>query len=160
MKFSKRLEKTKNIKQVFDLVKEAVSSTLHESRAGLDIGFMELGNTQTDVTEAFYPVESNIIILNKTPIRRLTETNNQLIKPYLFTVLLHEYLHSLGYLDEQSVRQLAYQICSAVFEEEHPSIQIAQDLNKFLPYITYPEGYQGNPTTLDVIEVEHQDYIG
>lgn len=154
MNFDKKLERTKNIKQVFELVKEAVSDTLHESRAGLDIGFMELGNTSTDVTGAFYPVESNIIVLNKTPIRRLTETDSKLLKPYLFTVLLHEYLHSLGYLDEQSARQLAYKICSAVFEKDHPSVQIAQDFSKFIPYITYPNGYQGDTQKLDVIEVE------
>lgn len=159
MNFSERLEKTKNIKQIFELVKEAVKDTMNESRAGLDIGFMELGNTPTDVTGAFYPIESNIIILNKTPIRRLTETDNKLIKPYLFTVILHEYLHSLGYLDELSTRQLAFQVCNEIFGQEHRSTKIAENLNNFLPYITYPQGYQGDPTKLDVLEVEDRDYI-
>ena len=103
---------------------------------------------------------SSAIIFNKTPLRRITETDQKLIKPYVFAVLVHEYLHSLGYLDEQSARALSYNICKEIFGQDHPSTQIALDLNKFLPYITYPEGYQGNPTKLDVIEVEDRDYIG
>ena len=137
MNFTKKLEKAKNIKQVFSLVKDAVRVTINESRAGLDLGFMELGNTPEGVTGAFYPVESNIIILNKTPLRRITETDQKLMKPYVFAVLVHEYLHSLGYLDEQSARALSYNICKEIFGQDHPSTQIALDLNKFLPYITH-----------------------
>ncbi|MCD4815487.1 MAG: hypothetical protein K8R06_03695 [Methanosarcinales archaeon] len=49
------------------------------------------------------------------------ETRPGLFKPFAAHVLMHEYIHSPGYLDEQLVRQLA------------------QDLTRFIPDLAYSD---------------------
>lgn len=156
--FSEKLEDADSIVEVFDLVKDAVDYELGESRTGLDLGFIELGNSDQCVF-AFYPVGSNIIVMNKTPIRRITETKPELMKPYVFTTLLHEYLHSLGYLDELDVRKLTCAICKHLFGNSIIS-EFACGIERYLPYVTYPDGFPATENEIQVLEIEEQDYIG
>jgi hypothetical protein len=44
-------------------------------------------------------------------------------KSFIFSILLHEYLHSLGYEDEQQVQGLSYKVCLENFGEEHPVVE-------------------------------------
>ena len=156
---AEELEKCNSLKEVFGFVKECVDKTLRESRAGIDIGLAEMGNKDGALLSAFYPVGSNIIMLNTTPLRRIMETEPALFKPYLFSVLLHEYLHSLGYVNETETRQLSFKICKHLFGDEHPVTQISFDIRKFFPYLLYPGGHPGNKQ-VQVIEVDDLDYIG
>ncbi len=157
-KYLENLESSDSITEIFGLVKDAVQETIGEGRAGLDLGFVEMGNTSQCIF-AFYPVESNVIIMNKTPIRRIMETKPELLKPYIFSTLLHEYLHSLGYLDEIIVRKLTCMLCSKLFGEGIVS-DIACNLENYLRYVTYPGGFPALEREIQVIEVEEQDYIG
>ncbi|MBI2075793.1 MAG: hypothetical protein HYT72_00905 [Candidatus Aenigmarchaeota archaeon] len=156
--FSEKLEDSDSIVEVFSLVKEAVDCTLAESRAGLNLGFVELGNSSQCVF-AFYPVGSNIIVMNKTPIRRVMETKPEFLKPYVFTTLLHEYLHSLGYLNEFEVRKLTCAICKRLFGNGVIS-EFACGIERYLPYVTYPGGSPATENEIQVLEIEEQDYIG
>ncbi len=160
MELEKQIEKTENIKELFGLVRDVVKSTLDQERAGIDIGFVEMGNEPNSFLGAYHPVQSNIIVLNKTPLRRIGETNPELMKPYVFMVLLHEYIHSLGYYDEASTRRIAYDICKNMLGEEHPSTQLCMDMKKFFQYLIYPEGFRPTDQKMDVIETEDSDYIG
>lgn len=156
--FDEALEEADNIKEVFELVKDAVSNSLGESRAGLDLGFVDMGNSRQCVF-AFYPAGSNIIVMNKTPIRRIMETKPELLKPYVFTTLLHEYLHSLGYLDEGETRKLTCAISRRLFGDSIAT-DIACNLDKYLEYLTYPGGYPQTESEIQVLEMDDQDYIG
>lgn len=158
-KIAEALEKTDNVTEVFDLVKDVVVATLGESRAGINIGLMELGNSPNGITNAFYPVGSNVIVLNKSAIRRMMQTDADYLKPYLFTILLHEYLHSLGYLDERTTRLLTYRICAHVLGKHHVSTELAKDMNKFLPLMMHPGGHPAYDG-VELIEVAEDDYIG
>ena len=62
-----------------------------------------------------------------------------LFKPFAFHVLMHEYIHSPGYLDEQLVRQMMYEISRAVIGDSHLATQLAQDLKRFIPDLAYPD---------------------
>ena len=157
MNFSKRLEESGSIKEVFELVKEAADNVLGESRAGLDLGFVEMGNTEQCVF-AFYPAGSNIIVMNKTPIRRIMETKPELLKPYAFTTLLHEYLHSLGYLDESDARRLTCFISSQLFGGS-VAAQLPCNMKKYLNYLAYPGGFPQLENEIQVMEIGDQDYI-
>ncbi len=153
------LDKCNSIKDIFDLVKDCVKEATRESRAGLDIGLAELGNKPNALISAYYPFGSNIIVLNMTPLRRIMETKPDILKPYLFAILLHEYIHSLGYADEEAVREMSYAICRDIFGEGHPATRLSLDTKEFFPYLIYPGGHPtGNE--LRVIEVEDIDYIG
>lgn len=82
----------------------------------------------------------------------------ELMKPYVFVVLLHEYIHSLGYLDENSVRQLTHKITKQIFDGSIAT-EMASDMRKFFPFLLYPGGHPANEE-IHVIELEEPDYIG
>jgi hypothetical protein len=146
------LENAKNLSDVFELVKEAVRKTTGRSRAGLMLGLSEMGASGGGFVGAYYPVDSNIIVVNRTILDRLRENNPGLYNPYAFHVLLHEYLHSLGLLDEGLTRRKTYEITSATLGEKHPATEIALDLGKVIPDVVYPEaGWQ--PTEFAPVEL-------
>ena len=138
--FLDKLEESNSISDIFELVKEAAWKTIKRSRAGLDLGLIELGNQPQGFLGAFYVSGSNIIVMNETPLKRIQETNPNLLTPYIFSVLLHEFLHSLGYFDEDKVRKLTYGISYEIFGEENIVTQISKDMKKFFPNFIYPDG--------------------
>jgi hypothetical protein len=138
--FIKRLKGSESIPDIFEIVKEVVWSTARKSRAGLELGLVEMGNKPEGLLGAYYVTGSNIIIMNETPLKRIQETNPNLLNSYIFSILLHEYLHSLGYFDENYVKNLTHQISCEAFGSDSDIAEISRDMNKFFPYIIYPEG--------------------
>ena len=124
--------------ETFEEVKKIVKKSEGRSRAGLMLGLQELGSTLNGFIGAYHPVASNIIVINKTPIRRIIETKPQLIKPYGFHILLHEYIHSLGYIDETITRQKTYEISKKQFGENHVITKLCTNIEKFFPNLVYP----------------------
>jgi hypothetical protein len=53
--------------------------------------------------------------------------------------MLHEYIHSIGFYDESTARQLVYSISDFYFGESHLITQLAANIEKFIPYISYPD---------------------
>ena len=151
-------ENAKNVKDIFDVVKESVRATLNESRAGIDLGLADLGNGNNQLLSAYYPVGSNIIVLNKTPLKRINETKPELMKSYVFVVLLHEYIHSLGYLDETTARHLTHKITRSIFNGSDTT-EMAKDMTSFFPFLLYPGGHPAS-SKMDLIELEEIGYIG
>lgn len=151
-------EKADNIKEVFEVVRDSVRLALNESRAGIDLGLVDLGNGPGSLLSAYYPVGSNIIVLNKTPLKRMAQTRPELMKPYVFTVMLHEYLHALGYLDEKTARILTHKICDEIFNGSVVT-DMALDLRKYFPFLLYPGGHPPG-STMHVIELDEPGYIG
>lgn len=154
----KEFEQANNVKEMFEVVKESVKLTLNESRAGIDLGLVDMGNGPGNLVSAFYPVGSNIIIVNKTPLRRISQTKPELMKPYMFVVLLHEYLHSLGYMDEATVRKLTHKITGEIFNVSVIT-DMASDLTKYFPFLLFPGGRPAS-NEMQVIELDNVDYIG
>ncbi|UCE74650.1 MAG: hypothetical protein JSV56_02825, partial [Methanomassiliicoccales archaeon] len=103
--FPRLLENASTLADIFEIVKAAVNKTDRMSRGGLMLGLADLGNHPRGWMGAFYPVGSNVIVMNTIPLKRIRQTNPDLYKPYTFHVLMHEYIHSLGYLDENEVRE-------------------------------------------------------
>ena len=152
--FNKRLAEAESLADIFEIVKHAVRKAHKTGRAGLTLGLAELGGSEAGFVGAFYPFGSNIIVMNKTPLRRIRSSQPQLYKPYSFLILLHEYLHSLGYIDEGFVRGMACKISLKLFGEEHLVTQIAEDLARFLPELVYPDP-DWQPTDTPEIEMVH-----
>jgi len=119
MLLSDELERAKGYGGIFALVKKAVKRSLREHRVGL---MLYLGNLPLRVG-AFHPLGTNDIVVN----RRLLNTAESELKQkaYIFSLLLHEYLHSLGYADERQVRGLTYKVCVENFGREHPVVEAA-----------------------------------
>ncbi|MEE8400535.1 MAG: hypothetical protein V3R86_00065 [Candidatus Hydrothermarchaeaceae archaeon] len=141
--FTFKLDSAGSISDIFELVKDAVWKTKNTGRAGLSLGLADLSVGWDSWIGAFHQIGSNLIVMNKAPIRGIYASDLDLYKPYVFTVLLHEYIHSLGYVDEALTRTIVYDICRELFGEEHVSTRMSLDMGHFFPKLTYgPEDYQ------------------
>ena len=136
--YRSRLDEAKSLPDIFELVKSLVLKSMSKSRGGLMLGMANLGNNPQGYFGGFFTTGSNVIVLNKIPLQRIMETRPELYKPYVFNVLLHEYIHSLGYLDETDVKSKVYKITKEALGEEHLATQIAADARVFIKDLAYP----------------------
>jgi hypothetical protein len=133
-----RLNEAKSLPDIFELVKSIVLRCLGKSRGGLMLGMANLGNHPQGFFGGFFTTGTNVIVLNKIPLKRIMETRQELYKPYVFHVLLHEYIHSLGYLDEEDVRSKVLAITRQTLGEDHLATQIASGSGEFIKHLAYP----------------------
>ncbi|MGI0090495.1 MAG: hypothetical protein ACREBS_02180 [Nitrososphaerales archaeon] len=119
----RRVDRAENYDETFALVKRVVEEELGEHRAGLSLVLANMSNT----VGAYHPVGANIIVVNRALINGLQQVtkNPKEINAFVFMVLMHEYLHSLGYLDEVQVRKIAQRICKNALGEDHPTVKLA-----------------------------------
>lgn len=136
--FEGRLERAQDLADIFEIVKDSVSSCTGRCRAGLMLGLANLGGGLDGFVGAFYPVATNIIVLNSLPLTRIRQTDPELFKPYVFHVLLHEYVHTLGVTDEAATRSMVLEISLATFGPDHPVTDFARSLTKYMPKLVYP----------------------
>lgn len=102
------------------------------------LGLQELGSFPNGFIGAYYPINSNIIVMNKTPLRRIKEPNPNLLEPCSFHVLLHEYIHSLGVIDEYVSEKKTYEVSRKYFGEGHIVTEFSRNIEKFIPNLVYP----------------------
>jgi len=136
--FDTKLESAKDLAGIFEVVKLAVRKSTGKERAGLMLGLANLGGGPQGFVGAFFPVATNIIVMNSLPLKRIKETDPTLYKPYVFHILLHEYVHTLGIIDEAATRAKVYDISIGTFGKDHPVTQFAADLSRFVPKLVYP----------------------
>jgi hypothetical protein len=163
MDFKRLLKSAKNLADIFQLVKEVVRKQLGTYQAGLLLGLSDLGNYKDSYLGAFYSFDANTIVINKGPLQRIKQTKPSIYKPYLFHVMLHEYLHSLGIVEEKEVRPLVHLMTKKIFGEKHVATQIAGNLEKFMPNLTFNNN-SDPPEELDIefirgIDRENTNYI-
>lgn len=58
--------------------------------------------------------------------------------PYIYHILLHEYLHALGIIDEQITKKYVYLISKELFGENHVVTEIAKNFSSFIRNLIYP----------------------
>jgi len=136
--YGEQLNGARNLIELFELVKTIVRRSTGMERGGLMLGLANLGGGLEGFVGAFYPIATNIIVMNSIPLKRIEETEPALYKPYVFHILLHEYLHTLGIIDEMEARTKVYEISEKTFGPTHPVTQFAADLSKFIPKLVYP----------------------
>jgi hypothetical protein len=142
--FAERLRDAKDLPAIFELVKLAVIKTRRKR------------NHPKGFLGAFYPVATNIIVMNRIPMDRIKETTPELYKPYVFHVLLHEYIHALGDVDELSTRTTTHEITKELFGPDHLATKISEDYTQFFPSLVYPE-VAWQPQSLDFELVDNFD---
>lgn len=120
-----RLGDADGFPQLFDLAKQLVDEHLGESRVGIMLGLQSLGLSPSGFLGGYYVAGSNAIVLNRDVIAHVQANHPEYANAYTFHVLLHEYLHSLGYFDEQTVREHAYEVTRRAFGSGDPATQIA-----------------------------------
>ena len=123
--YQERLDHAKGFGDIYEIVKETVKRSLGEYRVGmmlyLDDLPLHLG--------AYYTVGTNNIVLNRN-ILNIIETStqsSQTVNAFVYNILLHEYLHALGYLREIEVKELIQKITEESFEETYIATELGRN---------------------------------
>ncbi len=128
----RRLSSSESFDEVFELVKNATEQTLGKHRAGLTLVLGDIPNS----VGAYHELGSNAIVMNRNLLRiveKLAKTNARK-NSYVFMILLHEYLHSLGYTDDRQVRLLSKRITNEYLGGKHMAAEMAvRPLDQFFP---------------------------
>jgi hypothetical protein len=136
----KALDRPADYDRIFRVVREAVRSTLHRERPGLGLGLSDLPPS----LGAYWQVTGNLIVLNEGLVRTMEEHAASTLEfnSFVYVILAHEYLHSLGYLDEGEVRQVTAFVTRTAFGADHPATRMAQgDLWQMFPFLRFaPQG--------------------
>ena len=151
--YGSRLDEAKSLADIFEVVKSLVLNSTGKCRGGLMLGMANLGNHPQGFFGGFFTTGSNVIVLNKIPLQRIKETRPELYKPYVFHVLLHEYIHSLGYLDESEVRSKVHHITREALGDEHLATKMAANAESFIKHLAYPDiSWKPDDTGLELVE--------
>jgi len=148
--------------QVFDLIRRIVSNVLGKSHSGILLGLQDLGFHPQGFVGGYHRVGTNEIYLNRNVLQIMREeTPEDHYKAYLFHLLLHEYVHSTGVIDEQETRTLTRLISREIFNTKHPVYKIAAyGLNALFPHEFY-EGHfepeEGSPKNIEFVQLHHRD---
>ena len=117
---------------IFEFVKYCVSSVFKMNRTGLNLVLQGLPNN----LGAYHIMGSNIIVANRFLLESIkNNSTKEEYNSYVFSILAHEYLHSLGIVDESKVRNMTYILCLNVFGEEHTTTKFAKNPLDAFPYI-------------------------
>lgn len=111
--------------ELFRVVKRLVERKLQRSRAGIMLGLTSLGVSPGGFLGGYFVVGSNAIILNRDVLNYVKGTEPRYHNAYAFHVLLHEYLHTLGWFREDEVRPLAHDLSLDALGPDHPATLIA-----------------------------------
>lgn len=119
-----KLDKAAGFGEVYEIVKETVRHSLGKHRVGM---MLYLNDLPLQVG-AYHPVGTNSIVMNRALLRivEATVSSKQLVNAFVYTILLHEYLHSLGYLQEETVGTLVQEVSVDCFGEDYPASRLAR----------------------------------
>lgn len=125
---------------VFRVVRGAVQRVLGLERPGLGLGLSNL----PPQLGAYWQVTGNLIVMNEglVEMMRANARSSLELNSFLYVILAHEYLHSLGYLDERAVRQVTAYVTHVAFGPGHMATRMAEgDLWQMFPFLAYaPSG--------------------
>lgn len=138
-----KLDYAMDFDEVFEMVKKAVGQVLGVHRAGLTLVLGDIPNS----VGAYHEMGSNAIVMNRNLMKivwRATQSRPRR-NAYTFMILLHEYLHTLGFVDDAQVRDLSKKITDAYFGEGHIAGDMATSpLDKFFPEISQYAMFRDN----------------
>ena len=152
---------------IFKQVKNDVRKVYRRHRAGLSLGLVEMGMYRGSFIGGMHFSPGTDILINKTPLKViLKECTYEIVWAYIYHILLHEYIHSLGVLDEQQCRNITLRISEKIFNEsKHPAIILAKNgIGSYFPnlHLVYapPElRHDGKIEYIYNFDQESYDYI-
>lgn len=132
---SEKFELCENIGDIFELIKETTERSIGRRRAGLTLYLTDLPL----YIGAMHQTGSNVLIMNRLVLEALN-TSVELKEDanvFIYIVLLHEYLHALGYTEEMNLRTTAYRIAMNSFGLDHKITKFSREgLSIILPQIS------------------------
>lgn len=119
-----RIDNASSYGEIWEIVKDCVEKALGKRRAGmmLFLDDLPLG------IGAYHPVGTNNIVLNRVLVQAIEAAtrSKRVVNALIYNLLLHEYLHALGFLSEVEVRQLVQHVSRICFGEDHVATIIAK----------------------------------
>lgn len=162
-----KLNEARDLKDIFDLVREVVMDTFAIKRSKLIIAAGDIETNEQYVLGGFFSPRDNAIVINKKILGSIKKINPEIFKSYLFHILLHEYLHSVGFIDENEVRKIAFLISNKNFGFNHEATKIALNPGNYIKnLVTYNENeFYNNQRNIIKNQEENEDesitnYIG
>lgn len=122
--YGSRISKARGFNEVWEIVKDTVKDALGKHRVGmmlfLDDLPLHLG--------AYHPMGTNNMVLNRALVQIVESVtkSKRLANAFVYSLLVHEYLHALGYVSEAEVRSLVYKISRECFGEDHIVTELAE----------------------------------
>jgi len=126
------LSSARGFDTIFEMVKEATEKKLGMHRAGLTLVLGDIPNN----VGAYHEMGSNAIVMNRNLLRIVEKLSQSKSKrnSYVFMILLHEYLHTLGYTSDRQVRALGREIADDYLGRKHLAGEMAvRPLDQFFP---------------------------
>jgi len=123
--YSLRINKAGGFSEVWEIVKDTVKASLGKHRVGmmlfLDDLPVHLG--------AYHPLGTNNMVLNRTLVQIVESVtkSKSLVNAFVYSLLVHEYLHALGHVSEAEVRSLVHRISRECFGEDHIVTKLAEE---------------------------------
>jgi len=136
MKFQ---ELKKEMPKIFEKVKKDVRRVLGRHRAGLSLGLVEMGIDRGSFIGGMHFYPGTDIVMNKTPLKLILKSQPyEIVCAYTYHILLHEYVHSLGIIDEEICRAITLKISEDIFKDaDHPTIILAKrGIGAYIPNLT------------------------
>jgi hypothetical protein len=133
MQFVEKIANLKDFDETFELVKAVVLQKFKLHRAGLSLILQMMPSS----LGAYHMLGSNAIVVNTyllTTLKRIVKSTEE-YNSYIFMVLSHEYLHSLGIVNENTVRQMTFELCKWMLGNDHTATKMAKNG----PSAIYPE---------------------
>ena len=131
-----RLDAPTGFSGIFSVVRSAVREVLHRERPGLGLALSNL----PPGLGAYWQVTGNLIVLNENLVgtMRAHARDAREFNSFVFVILAHEYLHTLGYLEEEAVRPVTARVAREAFGGDHPAaIMAGGDLWQLYPHLRY-----------------------
>jgi hypothetical protein len=132
---SRQLALATSFGQVFEMVKRAAEQSLDMHRAGLTLVLGDIPNN----VGAYHELGSNAIVMNRNIVKIVWRSTPAVDKRNAFTfmILLHEYLHTLGFTDEKQVAELGKKVADEFLGKDHLAGEMAvKPLDQFFPEIS------------------------
>jgi hypothetical protein len=122
--YRSRLDSAKDFSDVYEIVKDTVKRSI----GGYRIGLMLILDDLPLQVGAYHPVGSNTIVMNRLflQIIQATASSKRVVNSFIYTILLHEYLHALGFLAESDVRSMVYRISIESFGQDYLVTRLAE----------------------------------
>lgn len=122
-------ELKKLMPKIFEKIKEDVRKVYGRHRAGLSLGLVEMGMNRGGFIGGMHFHPGTDIVMNKTPLKIiLKEQPFEIVWAYTYHILLHEYIHSLGIINEHQCRIVTLKISEEIFmDSNHPAINLAKN---------------------------------
>ncbi len=149
-----------NYDRIFRLVKKNVREHLGKERSGLGLALSDLPPT----LGAYWQVGGNYIVMNENLVKAMARIAKSAAEfnSYVYVILTHEYVHSLGYIDEMEARKVTAEVVKAAFGTEHFAYRMsAGDLWTLYPMLKYVPGGNGSTFRIvDTFDSSSTSYIG